>query len=720
MRTQFGRLIAAALALLAIAGGVHAQNVSTSAIGGTPCTTTALSLQYNNGGAFGCISGATTDGTAVTLTANTLVNTGISSNTADAPLTIISNSVGQGYVVSTSALLRIVGPNSGNTIAYLISKSTPQLTGERYGTGTGYTNAVATGVPALRFQGSTYDGAALSAIGRIDIQTTETQAPGAHGSSIVLSATSIGSTTVATAATFTPTLATFPGGLTVATTVNGNTFTTGTGTLTLGSVTLNAGAGGTLGSNAFTNTAYLPLAGGTLTGLETINTNVTAAPSPITGAGLLVNAADAVTARIQAMSYGAISAFTTARANGTAASPTGLVNADQIGGVNGYGWTSAAALAGPAYSYRGYATETWSATANGTKACIATTANTTTTLTDKFCVDQDGSATHTSAGSSALAVGLNGATNPAFKVDASTASQAAGLSVTGAVTGGTVAITAIDSGSNTNLTINAKGSGTIGIGSVSTGAVTITPTLTLGSTLIFGGVVFTNTTGTAGALVSSVSPTITGTGTISAATLSASTQFSGPLYRGGTATSTALVIESTSAAGTTDSITFKTGSQVTALTISTAQLATFTGQVAITNMTQTSAAQSGTVCWASGGLTYDATLGCLASLPELKDLHGQISVSLASIGAIKPYWFSWKPSTPEWKGGDHAVQPGFNAREIAAIPGIGDRLTAKGPDGKLRGVRYAEMTAYLQAEIIALKAANDNLSARLAKVERGR
>ena len=87
-------------------------------------------------------------------------------------------------------------------------------------------------------------------------------------------------------------------------------------------------------------------------------------------------------------------------------------------------------------------------------------------------------ATVTSASATALTVGLTGATNPAFTVDSSTASQVAGLKVTGAATGGTVAIVATDSGSNTNLTINSKGTGTIGIGSVSTGAVTITPATT--------------------------------------------------------------------------------------------------------------------------------------------------------------------------------------------------------------------------------------------------
>jgi Chaperone of endosialidase len=81
----------------------------------------------------------------------------------------------------------------------------------------------------------------------------------------------------------------------------------------------------------------------------------------------------------------------------------------------------------------------------------------------------------TSASATSLAIGRLGATTPAFTVDSSTASQVAGLKVTGAATGGTVAVVATDSGSNTNLTINAKGTGTIGIGSASTGQVTITP-----------------------------------------------------------------------------------------------------------------------------------------------------------------------------------------------------------------------------------------------------
>jgi hypothetical protein len=100
-----------------------------------------------------------------------------------------------------------------------------------------------------------------------------------------------------------------------------------------------------------------------------------------------------------------------------------------------------------------------------------------TTVAGTFAAS--GAGTFTSASATSLAVGLTGATNPAFTVDSSTASQVAGLKVTGAATAGTVAVAVTDSGSNASLTVNAKGSGTIGIGSVSTGAVTITPATTI-------------------------------------------------------------------------------------------------------------------------------------------------------------------------------------------------------------------------------------------------
>ena len=73
----------------------------------------------------------------------------------------------------------------------------------------------------------------------------------------------------------------------------------------------------------------------------------------------------------------------------------------------------------------------------------------------------------------ALAVGANGQTNPVLQVDASSASQAAGLSVKGFAAGSGVSITAISSATNEGLLINAKGTSGIQIGSTSSGGVAI-------------------------------------------------------------------------------------------------------------------------------------------------------------------------------------------------------------------------------------------------------
>jgi hypothetical protein len=129
------------------------------------------------------------------------------------------------------------------------------------------------------------------------------------------------------------------------------------------------------------------------------------------------------------------------------------------------------------------------------------------------------------ASANALTVGNTAPTNSVFHVDASTASQAAGLKVTGAATGGTVAIAAIDSGSNTNLSINAKGSGTISIGNVSTGALTITRATTLSNALTYGGVTLSNSVTGTGSMVLSTSPALTtpNLGTPSAAILTNAT-----------------------------------------------------------------------------------------------------------------------------------------------------------------------------------------------------
>lgn len=106
-----------------------------------------------------------------------------------------------------------------------------------------------------------------------------------------------------------------------------------------------------------------------------------------------------------------------------------------------------------------------------------------------------------SSSATALTVGLNGATNPAFQVDSSTALQVSGLKVTGSVTAGTVAITTTDSGANTSLSIDAKGAGQVAIGSAS-GSVSI-------ARLIYGGVSLSNAVTGTGNMVLSSNPVLT-------------------------------------------------------------------------------------------------------------------------------------------------------------------------------------------------------------------
>jgi hypothetical protein len=121
------------------------------------------------------------------------------------------------------------------------------------------------------------------------------------------------------------------------------------------------------------------------------------------------------------------------------------------------------------------------------------------------------------------------------------------------------------------------------------------------------------------------------------------------------------------------------------------------GQMAVPNMTQSATAQSGTVCYnaTAGAITYDASLGCLSSLEELKDIHGDIDGG-AALGEIKrliPFWFTPKDRPA---GSDLAEQPGLGAHQVETVD---KRLVGYGANGDLRGVRYSEIVAVLIAAV---------------------
>lgn len=94
-----------------------------------------------------------------------------------------------------------------------------------------------------------------------------------------------------------------------------------------------------------------------------------------------------------------------------------------------------------------------------------------------------GQTTLTSNSANAFAVGPNGATNPSFNVDASTSSAATGINVKSAAAGGGAALSVISSGTNENLTIDAKGTGTTTIGTNSTGNIVLNRAVVANSTI---------------------------------------------------------------------------------------------------------------------------------------------------------------------------------------------------------------------------------------------
>lgn len=130
-----------------------------------------------------------------------------------------------------------------------------------------------------------------------------------------------------------------------------------------------------------------------------------------------------------------------------------------------------------------------------------------------------GATTVASTSATALTVGANGATNPVVQVDANTASVATGLKVTGAAAASGLALAVISSGTNENLTIDAKGSGTVAINATGTGAITLARATTCSSTLGITGDVAVNTdkfTVAASSGNTVVAGTLTSTGAVAA------------------------------------------------------------------------------------------------------------------------------------------------------------------------------------------------------------
>jgi len=127
------------------------------------------------------------------------------------------------------------------------------------------------------------------------------------------------------------------------------------------------------------------------------------------------------------------------------------------------------------------------------------------------------------------------------------------------------------------------------------------------------------------------------------------------------------------------------------------------GNVYMPSLTQTSVAQTGTVCWsATGGkLTVDTTVACLASSRRFKDHIAPLATGLSTIMALRPVRYRLKDDTQHL-----GEQVGLLAEEVLSVD---TRLVALDADNTPRGVRYMQLTAVLvkaiqeqQAQIEAL------------------
>lgn len=242
-------------------------------------------------------------------------------------------------------------------------------------------------------------------------------------------------------------------GITASTVTSGSIFkatTTGTA-LTTGSL-FNAAMGAAVTGSAFTGLTTGIYTGAGLLQL-TANSATTGTLAQITGTGLTSGPALSLT--------GPSSALFVAGLNG-ATNPAFKVDASTASSATGILVKSAAAAAGVAIS----------AVSSGTNEDLFIDPKG-TGFTKIGYANANSGVVIMSGAATALVVGPNNVSNPTFKVDTSTASAATGLLVKSAAAGGTLAVTTISSGTNESLSIDAKGTGYIALGSVSTGNVII-------------------------------------------------------------------------------------------------------------------------------------------------------------------------------------------------------------------------------------------------------
>lgn len=485
-------------------------------------------IQYNAAGSFGGITGATSDGTSLTFASGNLKLSGASSGTS----LLNASATGGG----TATL-----PAGSGTLVYAAGAVTSIA-----GTANQITASASTGAVTL----STPSDFRLP--GTINLLTLTQPATGAtltlaNNKAFTVSNTLTLAGTDSTVMTFPSTSATiartdaantFTGtqtiGALVATTVNGNTFTTGTGVLTIAASktltvsntltlagtdtsTLNIGAGGTLGSNAFTSTAYAPAASPTFTGTVTLpdSTTITSSGhSALTLTGALAVAFSTTGVKLKQNAATITDSTTGAGTLATTAvdylaSPTLATAANAITVTNAYHLYVQDPIAGTNVtmtnkwsagfdSLTGGTAQTFKVTAAGVMTAAAGTINGTFTTTGTVTLATNSltvsSSTGHSSGANTSCFAWSSTSVSTGTIDTTISRNAAGVVQIGASTGaaasGSLLLATLTASGNINLkttTVGALGSAaTVGATAFVTDANT-TLILGLGLTAVGGG-----------------------------------------------------------------------------------------------------------------------------------------------------------------------------------------------------------------------------------------
>lgn len=173
-----------------------------------------------------------------------------------------------------------------------------------------------------------------------------------------------------------------------------------------------------------------------------------------------------------------------------------------------------------------------------------------------------------------------------------------------------------------------------------------------------------------------------------------------------------IAVTPTGSTGATDAFTVQQSGGVTVGNVATDPLIGgmyINGQQFMPNITTSSAAQTGTVCWTTGTgkFTVDTTVGCLTSIMGAKNITERLNPAhaLDITSRLNPFAFRYKQG---YGDGGRYEQFGLGAEEVALVD---ERLVGRDPEGTLSGVRYQEVTAVLAGAIQQLKTDNDNLRA---------